>query len=282
MHSDLILKSTLVLLGHGTELNAGSAIPVNQHADELRRRNIFSAVLPAFWKQSPQIKEVLAEISTPFAFIVPFFISEGYFSAQVIPAELGFDYPSKLICSWQGCTFIYCHPVGLHSSMTKVILSRATAIVQQFPFPRIPQSKDITLFIAGHGTGRHSASRKSVDDQVKIIRGMNIYADVHAIFMEDSPRIEDCYKLAATKNLVVVPLFMSNGLHVVEDIPVLLGEPAEYVRKRLKENQPTWRNPSEIRDKLVWYSSAVGTEPLMADVILEQVREAAKLHLANS
>jgi hypothetical protein len=30
---------------------------------------------------------------------------------------------------------------------------------------------------------------------------------------------------------------------------------------------------------LVWYSPSVGTEPLMADVILERVKEAAKLNL---
>ena len=34
-----------------------------------------------------------------------------------------------------------------------------------------------------------------------------------------------CHALAQTKNLVVVPFFISDGLHTQEDIPVLLGEP---------------------------------------------------------
>ena len=91
MNSDNFSDAALVVLGHGTELNAGSAAPVFQHAAELRRRKIFAGVREAFWKQEPQIKKVLAEISAPRIFIAPLFISEGYFASEVIPRELGFS-----------------------------------------------------------------------------------------------------------------------------------------------------------------------------------------------
>jgi sirohydrochlorin ferrochelatase len=45
------------------------------------------------------------------------------------------------------------------------------------------------------------------------------------------------------------------------------------VKERLAAGQPAWRNPTEKNGKLVWYSPAVGTEPGIADVILERVRE---------
>jgi sirohydrochlorin cobaltochelatase len=160
--------------------------------------------------------------------------------------------------------------------MTKVILSRAAEVVKKFPFPRAPKNSDTTLFIAGHGTERNKNSRVAIERQVELIRAQKIYAAVHAIFMEEAPRIADCYSLAQTKNLVVVPFFISDGLHVVEDIPVLLGEAKSIVEKWLAANQPTWRNPTERDEKFVWYSPSVGSEPLMADVILERVREAAK------
>jgi sirohydrochlorin cobaltochelatase len=73
---------------------------------------------------------------------------------------------------------------------------------------------------------------------------------------------------------VVVPFFISDGMHTQEDIPVLLGEPERAVKERLAAGQPTWRNPTEKRGKRVWYAPAVGTEPHIADVILERVREA--------
>ncbi len=102
---------------------------------------------------------------------------------------------------------------------------------------------------------------------------MNLYAGVHVIFLEESPRIADCYQLARTKNLVVVPFFISDGLHTQQDIPVLLGEAKRTVEQRLAAGQPAWRNPTEKNGRLVWYSPAVGSEPHMADVILERVRE---------
>ena len=263
------------MLGHGTELNENSAAPVFQHAAELRRRKIFAEVREAFWKQEPQIKNVLAGTSLPRIFIAPLFVSEGWFAADKIPRELGFDFPDSLKLKIQNSELFYCKPVGSHDSMTKVILSLADGVVKKFPFPRAPKNSETTLFIAGHGTEKNENSRQPVDRQVELIRAQNIYADVHAIFLEEAPRISDCYSLAQTKNMVIVPFFISDGLHTREDIPVLLGEPKRTVEQRLAANQPVWRNPTEKNGKLVWYSSAVGAAPEMAEVILERVREAA-------
>ena len=278
VNSEDLSDSTLVVLGHGTVLNDQSAAPVFHftRGGTARRRKIFAEVREAFWKQEPQIKKVLAEISAPRIFIAPLFISEGYFSGQVIPKELGFNFPENLRLKIQNSELFYCHPIGSHDSMTNVILSRAKAIVEKFPFPRAPKNPEITLFIAGHGTERNKNSRKAIERQAELIRALNIYADVRTIFMEESPRIAECYQIAQTKNLVVVPFFISDGLHAVEDIPVLLGEPERIVKERLAADQPTWRNPTEKNGKFVWYSPAVGSEPGIADVILERVREAAQ------
>jgi sirohydrochlorin cobaltochelatase len=267
--------TALVVLGHGTVLNDNSAAPVIQHAAELRRRKIFREIREAFWKQEPQVKKILAEISAPRVFISPVFISEGYFASEIIPRELGFDYPSNLSLVTRHSSLFYCKPVGSHESMTKVILSRAAEVVKKFPFPRAPKNSETTLFIAGHGTERNKNSRVAIERQVKLICAQKIYAEVHAIFMEEAPRIGEFYKIALKKNIVVVPFFISDGLHVVEDIPVLLGEPERIVKERLAAGQPTWRNPTEKHGKLVWYSPSVGSEPGITDVILERVREAA-------
>jgi sirohydrochlorin cobaltochelatase len=275
-----ITDAALVVLGHGTEQNADSAAPVRQHAAELRRRNIFTEVREAFWKQEPQIKRVLAELSAPRVFIAPLFISEGYFASDLIPRELGFGSNSHLRTS--SSQLFYCRPVGSHDSLTGVILSRAREIVEKFPFPRAPRPGELTLFIAGHGTEKNENSRKPVDRQVSLLRAMNLYAGVHAVFLEENPRIPECYQLAQTKNLVVVPFFISDGLHTREDIPVLLGESRAAVSQRLAARQPVWRNPTEKNGKLVWYAPAIGSEPHLADVIMESVREAARNSSSSS
>ena len=264
--------AALVLLGHGSTKNEDSSAPVHQHASELRRRKIFAEVHEAFWKQEPLVKTVLPALSTEHVFIVPLFISEGYFSSEVIPHALGF-LPGQSTLTNQRSTWFYCAPIGTHVKMTNIILARAREVANLFPFPRAPKPHDTTLFIAGHGTPQNENSRKSIDRQVALVRATKEYAEVHPLFLEEDPRIEKCYELAPTKNIIIVPFFTSDGMHTREDIPIRLGEPERIVRERLASSQPTWRNPTERNDKFVWYAAAVGTEPAIADIVLQRVKE---------
>jgi sirohydrochlorin cobaltochelatase len=278
--NDDFSDAALVLIGHGSTLNAESSAPTYQHAEELRRRGLFVQVQEAFWKLEPGICGVLRGVSAQRVFIVPLFISEGYFTEEVIPRELGLCLPGQRefarVQQRGGQTLHYCGPVGTHDSMTCVLLARAAEVVAKHPFPSPPKAADTTLFIAGHGTGKNENSRKAIERQVDLIRSFNTYAAVHAVFMEEDPRIGDCYQLAPTKSLVVVPFFISDGLHSYEDIPMMLGEPEGVVRERYRAGQPTFRNPTERHGKRVWYAASVGTEPHIADVILERVRERAR------
>src|SRR5207245_138959 len=155
-------------------------------------------------------------------------------------------------------------------------LARSHEIIEKFPFPRRPGLEAITLFIAGHGTEQNENSRKSIEQQVELIRAMNLYAGVEPVFLDETPRISDCYEMARTRNLIVVPFFMSDGRHTQEDIPVLLGEPQRIVQERLKKGQPPLRNPTERKGKLVWYAATVGTHPQIAEVIIKRVKDAAQ------
>ncbi|HKQ37746.1 MAG TPA: CbiX/SirB N-terminal domain-containing protein, partial [Verrucomicrobiae bacterium] len=150
--------AALVLVGHGSTLNAESCAPVYQHAEELRRRKIFAQVQEAFWKQEPYLAGVLRGVFARRVFIVPLFISEGYFTEEVIPRELGFETgrgvaggPFPRVQQRATQSLFYCGPIGTHNSMTEVLLRRAREVVEQHPFPRAPKPEDTALFIAGHG-----------------------------------------------------------------------------------------------------------------------------------
>jgi sirohydrochlorin cobaltochelatase len=276
-HLDLN-QASVVLVGHGSTVNAQSADPVYQHAAELRARKSFAEIHESFWKQEPRVQDVVAARKTSHVFVLPLFISEGYFSEQILPRELGFQIHNgrlERVRHSGAQAFIYCKPVGTHNRMTQVLLARASGVVKQFPFPRMPQPSHTTLFVAGHGTEQDANSRQAIETQVRLIRAMNRYADVQSVFIEEKPHIAECYQLAKTRNFILVPFFISNGMHVVEDIPVMLGEAEQTVKRRLTNGQPTWRNPTERKGKLVWCSSSVGTDPGIADVIIERVQEAA-------
>ena len=278
--------ATLVLVGHGSTLNTESIEPAHEHANALRASGRFAQVRECFWKVEPPIRRVLDGIVAPRTFVVPLFISEGYFTEEIIPRELGLPahdpnarrFPS--IHPLGAGRLFYCGPVGTHDSMTEVLLARARDVVARHPFPRAPKPAETTLFIAGHGTGRNENSRKAIEHHASRIRARNLYAAVHAVFMEEEPRISECYGRAQTRDLVVIPFFISDGLHSNLDIPVMLGEPERLLRERHRDRQPPWRNPTEKHGKRVWYSNSIGTDPHLQDVILERVREAARLNPA--
>lgn len=279
--NDDFSDAALVVVGHGSTLNADSGAPVYQHAGALRGRRLFAQVLEGFWKQEPRVTAVLRDVSTPRVFIIPLFISDGYFSDEVIPRELGFGEngpPGSCRLQPRGSqTLFYCRAVGSHPGMTEVILARAREVLEKHPFPRAPKPGETALFIAGHGTDKNENSRKAVEQQVESIRARDFYAEVHGVYLEEDPRIGDCYRLTTAKNLVVVPFFISDGAHTREDIPVLLGEAKRVVQERVNTGQSTWRNPTERNGKRIWYASSVGSEPGLADVVLERVREAAAM-----
>lgn len=276
--TDYLSDAALVLVGHGATVNARSTATTYQHGEELRRRRIFRQVRECFWKVEPGINEVLRDIAASRVFIMPLFLSQGYFTEQAIPCEIGLktaDEPTFARTQQRGAqTVFYCRPIGTHPRITEVILARARDVVVRHPFPRAPKPAETALIVASHGTTKTDRSRQAADSQVEAIRGKGLYVSVHAVFLEEAPGVEETYTLAQAESVVVVPFFMSEGLHTAEDLPVRLGETPAAVETRLKSGRATWRNPTEKRGKRIWIAGCIGTEPLIADLILERVQEA--------
>jgi sirohydrochlorin cobaltochelatase len=251
--------AALVLAGHGSTLNADSSTPTCQHADELRRRGLFAEVHECFWKEEPHFRDVLRQVESDTVYIVPNFISEGYFTERVLPREFGLEGPVSHI---GGKTIYYTEPVGCHESMTGALLQRAESVaVKEKPAPRAT-----CLFLVGHGTSLSQNSVKIVYHQAEVIGKEGPYAECRAAFMEQAPFIKDWQAMTAQPNVIVVPFFISDGLHSYEDIPVLLGISENVKRDR-------FQNPNRLGGRTLWYASAIGTEPFLADVILAQIRE---------
>jgi sirohydrochlorin cobaltochelatase len=283
--SQRFAQAELILVGHGSTQNLDSAKPVYQHAAELRRRGLFFRVHEAFWKQAPFLHDVWRQVDRSEVFIVPLMISEGYFTTEMIPSALGLQQHAKLpfgsVQVLQNRTIRYSQPIGTHPSMTGALLARAQETLTRHPTLHPPRPDHMALFIAGHGTPRNQDSRLSIERQAGLIRALGCYAEVHAVFMEEQPQIQEVYTLAQVPDLVVVPFFISDGLHVQQDIPVLLGESETSIRDRLSRHEPVWINPTERAGKRVWYTPSIGGEPFLADVILERIREVATCSLGN-
>jgi sirohydrochlorin cobaltochelatase len=210
------------------------------------------------------MREVYESIDSDVIYIVPNFISEGYFCQQVLPRELRLTGPTTLR---DGKTIHYCDPVGIHPNMTRLLLQRADEVA-----PGVPRA-ETSLIIVGHGTNLNDNSTKAIQDQVRLIReGGYGFAEVIDTYMEEAPFVADWHKLTTAPNVVVVPFFIADGLHSFQDIPVLLGMEQE-TGKALSQMDVFRQNPIHLHERNLYYSSAIGTERLMAEVILDQVHD---------
>lgn len=245
-------------------MNPDSSSPTHLHADEIRRRGLFREVACCFWKEEPNMREVYEMVESEAIYVVPNFISEGYFCQQVLPRELRLDGP---VTHRDGKTIHYCDPVGIHPNMTRLLLQRADEVAAGVP------RGETSLIIVGHGTNLNENSTKAIQDQVRLIRdGGYGFAEVVDAYMEEAPFVADWAKMTTAPNVVVVPFFIADGLHSFQDIPVLLGM-REETGAALSDIGLFHSNPHHLHDRNLYYSGAIGTEPLMAEVILDQVHD---------
>jgi sirohydrochlorin cobaltochelatase len=266
--------AALLIGAHGSTVNPDSSAPSLEHASEIRRRRIFADVECAFWKEEPSLRDALFLFdpeSIREVYVVPNFISEGYFTQTVVPRELELN--GRITKRSNGQIWKYCEPVGNHPLMTELLLKRAHDVA-----PDVDPSQT-SLLIVAHGTDLNENSAVAAKREAEKIRALGKYAAVLNVYMEEPPLVSDWRKLTETPNAVVVPFFISDGLHSYEDIPRLLGiavtAGADGSQPRLATPATTHgdifrRNPYKIDTRDLFYAPSIGTDAGFADIIIDQ------------
>lgn len=259
-------NAALVVAGHGSTKNPDSAAPTLAHVEAIRRKGVFAEVVACFWKEKPSFREALELVKSPEVYVVPNFISDGYFTRTVIPREMGIEGP---VTACGGRTIRYCEPAGKHPRITDLLAREARAVAPAVP----PQ--ETGLLIVGHGTRLDKNSAEAARLQAALIAKTGAYAEVSAAYMEEAPLVAEWDALTSQPNVVVVPFFISDGLHSYQDIPVLLGI-RDTPGKAASQQDVFRHNPHNLRGRQLYYGSAIGTEPGFADIILDQALASAR------
>jgi sirohydrochlorin cobaltochelatase len=284
--------SALLIVAHGSTVNPDSSAPTVEHAAEIRRRKIFVKVECAFWKEEPSLRDALFLFdpeSIREVYVVPNFISEGYFTQTVVPRELELN--GRITKRSNGQIWKYCEPVGNHSMMMELLLKRARDVAPD------AAPAETSLLIVAHGTDLNENSAVAAKREAEKIRALGKYATVLNVYMEEPPLVSDWRNLTETSNVVVVPFFISDGLHSYEDIPRLLGIASRHPeRSEAKSKDPAEislgsttgsidsarddylaygrevfrRNPYRIDGRNLFYAPSIGTDPGFADIVIEQ------------
>ena len=266
---------SLVIVAHGSHLNPDSATPTHTHADTIRATGAFDEVRTGFWKEQPSLREVLRTTHGDDIYVVPLFISEGYFTERVIPRELRLEGwepelwnsdgisadTATLVASDIDTEVHYCGPVGTHEAMTDVLVRRAESVTGD---PEV--GNGFGFAVVGHGTERNENSAKAIEYHTERLRETGRFDEVRALFMDEEPEVDDVTDHFDSEDIIVVPLFIADGFHTQEDIPEDMGLTDDY--------RNGYDVPSEVDGHRIWYGGAVGTEELTADVVLERAADA--------
>jgi len=104
--------SALVILGHGTARDPGSADSARAHAQRLASHNSFASVAAAFLEQPPSLGEMLAQIATRPAVVV------GYFAERGVHGEGD----ARRLVAAGGPLIAYAGPIGCVPGVASLIL----------------------------------------------------------------------------------------------------------------------------------------------------------------
>ncbi len=247
----------LVIVGHGSHLSEDSSLPIYEHAVRIRERypEEYDEVIECFWKEEPSMRHALDTVEAQEVYVVPAFISEGYFTQQVIPRELGLTGP---VTRKGGKTVRYAGPLGTFEGMADVILERAEDLLRD---KRVPPGRR-ALVLLGHGTDLNKSSGGVIYLNADRIKRRTLYDLVEVGFLDQDPEIGDVVENIEAENIVLIPVFIAEGWHTRETIPEDLGLTGEVTIKS---------TPSGY--KTIFYGAPVGTHPSMADLIAARARE---------
>jgi sirohydrochlorin cobaltochelatase len=248
----------LLLVAHGSSTDSETGEPARRQARAIASLGVFDEVEAAFWKEEPSLRDGLTVVKADEVFVVPFFISSGYYTEELVPREMEIKPGLNLR---DGRRIYYTPPVGTHAAMTEVLLHQAESELSRSGV----EPAEVSLFIVGHGTEKNKNSSAAVHQQVAAIRQLGKFAEVQPAFMEEEPTHKTILSRAGFEKVLIIPFFISDGPHSRRDIPADIG---------LARRGEEWKNPVILGGKMIWYTRSVGSDPRMVDVILERVKQA--------
>ncbi len=243
----------MLLATHGSRRQIQAGTTIEEHARRLQADYGVHEVAVAFRQGEPSFSEVMNSIASPEVTVVPFFSSDGYFSQTVLPREL------SLNRRYSRLRVQFTDPVGTHPQIPDLVEGRIREIFHRFHLT----PERAALLIVGHGTRRHATSASSTLKLADHLEKAGICTNVQPAFLDEPPRLEEAFQDLSQDEIVVVPFFMGESYHVLQDIPRRLGL-AEPVCDQFPAE-------STHAGRRVIVDRAVGLDPGLTAVVAELV-----------
>ncbi len=260
MHMTPPPQASVLIVGHGSSRNPRAVVSAEQHADRLRATGRFARVASAHLKGGRVPAEALRALPDGDLFVVPLFMSDGYFTQTAIPANLGL---TGRITQAKGRRLFYCDPVGIDPRIADIVADDILSIARREAID--PAGLDLLLI--GHGSPSNSASRAVTLAHARRLEALGRFGAIDCAFLDEEPTVETWFDRLKPIGapLAVAGLFAADGMHASTDVPSVLAD---------------WQKEAQAAGagaRRVWYAGAVGSRPAVTDLILNAIDAAAAL-----
>ncbi|MBD3275867.1 MAG: hypothetical protein GF372_11175, partial [Candidatus Marinimicrobia bacterium] len=243
----------LLLAAHGSLKNGQSSDAVFEHAQRIREKGIFDEVREIFWKEEPYFHQAARIVGSDLIYVVPFFMSHGYFTRQILPREL------RSSSSALSDRMIINQPLGTHPDMMQILLRQIQKAIPDY------RNGNSAVALIGHGTPKDEQSSTAIYELAHQIQKSAELPNIKCFFLDEHPMIENIPQAFETDTVHIFPVFIGEGLHTQIDIPE---------RLQLNNDQPVY-GTHQIQDTGVTlnYHPPLGVLPESTDIIMQRLME---------
>jgi len=252
----------IMIVGHGSRFNFNKWVMEKQkeRLEDLGFDNIYIGFNETSIPLAGDVLNIMAGDGIDEVIAVPFFIASGLHITRDIPNKLGIPQNSDggvVDVNGKKVTIHYIGPFG-NDPLLSVILSERIKELWD-------ETKNCGILVIGHGS-RLPYNKETIQFQSKNLEDMG-FKNVHYAFNEfDVPKVEDVMKemtMSGLEEIIVLPLFISMGAHLKNDIPGKIG---------LEDRTSQGTFVFDGKTVIVKYALPIGEDPRLTEVIAEKIR----------
>lgn len=205
--SDNMDETGILLIGHGSSLPFNEMVfkdICQKISDKLEIPTEMSYVKLS----KPSIEEAVAKLNCENIIAQPLMLCEGRLTKKDIPEKLG--------------NIKQLPTIGANPLLCEIIATKIENALAKSELENV----EIEVILLAHG----SEFEYNEEFLKTLTSQMDLKYPVHYSFLKyNSPSIQDVFKDIKSDRVVVIPVFVTDGIHTITDIPIILGliEPPE-------------------------------------------------------
>ncbi|HIF06020.1 MAG TPA: hypothetical protein EYQ64_03450 [Gemmatimonadetes bacterium] len=210
----------MILAAHGAGDGSEANRSVVWLAESLRARRPGVHFGCAFWSGTPTFREAARSLCGRSPVVVPIISSDGYYARIRLPEELAKGDPSR--------SFVIAPPIGTLPAFARALETRVGGALAGMN----RRGLSPIVLLVGHGTTRVRSSgdaTRSVRDELAITFPRT---EILAAFLDESPRLAEVAESLGDRPVVVAPMLLGGGPHVLVDIKTALNAPRKGGARR--------------------------------------------------